>query len=629
MLRRLATLRLAVVLVFAVLALQLAHVQFVNGRRYQLLAQDNLIRVIPSEPARGLILDRQGRPLVENLPVFSAVVKPSQLPKDNAQSVYYALQSALGVSAAEIQQDVDSAVKRNGPDLPVAIKSDIDEATALKLAEIRSTMPAVDVSTQPTRDYTSGPLLSRVLGYVGKIDSTEYKNLGGKGYQLDDQVGKTGLELSYEDKLRGTPGKQAVEVDASGHELRTIDEVPAQAGDNLTMTIDTTLQQGVSQILANSLKTYDSPSGVAIMMDVHTGDILAYVSLPTYDDNLFSGPVPQDAIQKLLADPGRPLVDHAISDQYPPGSTFKEITGLAALQEGVATPTTNIATDGKLVIGDQGDAAKSYVFPDWTNLGTLDFYRGVAMSSDVYFYCLSGGCPQFAHDGLGSDALSRYAHMFGLGERTGIDLPDEAAGIVPDQLWKQKTLHEPWVLADTYFFGIGQGYVATTPIQMLRVVAAIANGGDILQPHLVHEIRDASGNLVQSFGRTVVRHVGVSQQNLQVMREAMLQVVQSGSATTAWIPGVVYGGKSGTAEYGSQIYSPAGEEANGTYNEHGWFVSFAPYDNPQVALVVFHERGGGALSAGPVSGQIWDFYFHQYLPQLQANTPPKPNQPGG
>ncbi len=622
--RRLAVLRLAVVLVFLVLALQLAHVQIAEGPRYRLLAEGNAIKVIPIEPARGLIVDRFGRPLVSNVPDYSAVVLPSQLPQDNPQSVYYTLQAELGVSAVDIQQMIEESVRRNGADRTVTIKSNIDQTTALKLAELRSSVPAVDVQTQPARNYTLGSIFSRVLGYIGKIDSAEYKRVSGKGYQLDDQIGKTGLELTYEDKLRGVPGRRDVEVDAGGRELRTLDELPAQQGDNLTLSIDSTLQQAITKILANSLKTYNSPSGVAIMMDVHTGDIMAYVSLPAYDDNLFSDNVSDSAMHRLLSDPGRPLVDHAISDQYPPGSTFKEITGLAALQEGVATASTTMATNGKLVVANQADPSQSYTFPDWSNLGTLNFVRAVAMSSDVYFYCLAGGCPLLGHDGLGADTLARYARMFGLGSPTGIDLPDEAAGIVPDPQWKEETLHQPWNLADSYFFGVGQGYVAATPIQMLRVVAAIANGGDLLQPHIVHEIRDASGGLIQSFGRTVASRLPISQTNLEVMREGMQQVVDSGSATTGKVPGVEIGGKSGTAEFGSRIYAPAGEEANGTYNEHGWFVSFAPYDNPQVALVVFHQLGGGATSAAPVSSQIWDYYFHQYLPQLQAQNQQAP-----
>jgi penicillin-binding protein 2 len=622
--KRFTVLRLLVMLVFAVLVVQLARVQIMQGRRYRLLARTNLIKVIPSLPARGLIFDRLGRPVVANVPEFDAVLVPSELPKENPQDAFYALQADSGVPAAQLQAIVDASVKRNGPDLPVTIKTGIDQTTALKLAELRSTIPAVDVRTRPVRNYTIGSLLSRVIGYVGKVDANDYKALAGHGYLLDDQIGKTGVELSYEDRLRGTPGHRTVEVDASEHELRTLDEVPPQPGDNLTLTIDSTLQQGVSDILARSLRDYHSPSGVALMMDVHTGEILAYVSLPTYDDNLFSSPIPDKALQELLQDPGKPLVDHAISDQYPPGSTIKEITGLAALQEGIANANTTIATDGKLVVPNQGDASQTYTFPDWMNLGTLNFVRGVAMSSDVYFYCLSGGCPQLGFpNGLGSDQLARYDRLFGLGSHTGIDLPDEVPGIVPDKEWKQRTLHDLWVLADTYYMGIGEEYIATTPIQMLRVVAAVANGGDLLRPHLVHEIRDASGNLVPLTEPNVVRHIPLSQQNLDIMRQAMLQVVQSGSATGAQVPGVAIAGKSGTAEYGTQLSAIGeGEAANGTYNEAGWFVSYAPYDKPQVALVVFHQRGGGAATAAPTSSQIWNYYFNDYLPARAAAGAP-------
>ena len=622
--RRVFFLRVTAGAVFSVLALQMARVQIIQGRRYKLLAQSNRIKLIPTLPARGLIVDRFARPLVANMPSFSALLTPSALPKGHEQDVFLQLQDPVGLPAAAIEQSVSDALKHGSPDLPVVLKSEIDESAALKLAELRSTIPAVDVRVEPSRNYLTGALTSRILGYVGRLDQGEYKELHSKGYQLDDQIGKTGIELSYEDQLRGTLGWRTVEVDATGRELRTVDDTPPQPGDSLTLTIDSTLQQGVTRILADSLKQFDSPSGVAIMMDVHNGEILAYVSLPTYDNNLFSAPIPDSVFQQLLNDPGRPLVDHAISDIYPPGSTFKEITGLAALQAGIATPSTTIVTNGELKVPHDGDTTQFDIFPDWQNNGTLDFYRGIAMSSDVYFYCLAGGCPELPGGikggGLGPDELARFARMFGIGERTGIDLPNEATGILPDSKWKQQTLHQQWFLGDTYFFGIGQGYVATTPIQMLRVVAAVANGGDILRPYLVKEVRDAKSNLVSESQRQLERHVEVSPQYFPVMRQAMLEVVENGSAPTGQVPGVQIGGKSGTAEFGSRIYAPSGEEANGSYNEHGWFVSFAPYESPQVAMVVFHERGGGALTAAPTSSQIWDYYFHQYLPSLPGGA---------
>lgn len=615
--RRFMVLRAGIILTFVILSLQLFRLQILETGRYRLLAQSNRIKVIPTLPSRGLIFDRFGRPLVQNQPTFSVYLTPATVPKGHEQDVYYALQQAMGLSASDIKTMVDSAIRNGASGQPVMLKSDIDETTALKLAELRSTVPALDVEASPIRNYLDGSLISHILGYVGKLDASEYRALKNKGYQLNDQVGKSGLELMYEDQLRGTPGLRSVEIDAAGHELRTLNEQPAEAGDNLTLTVDSTLQTAITNILKNSLQHYKSPSGVAIMMDVHTGDILADVSLPSYDDNLFSSPIPDATWQALLNDPGKPLVDHAISDIYPPGSTFKQITGLAALQTGVATPATTIATTGKLVVANKIDPSGGDIFPDWTNLGTVDFYHAVAMSSDEYFYCLSGGCPQVSGGpatGVGPDALARYARMFGLGERTGIDLPNEATGIVPDPQWKERTQHQQWLLGDTYFFGIGQGYVETTPLQMLRVTAAIANGGAVLRPHLVKEIRDARGNLVRPDQTEPEQHLQISSQNLSVMRQAMLDMVEDGSAPAAKVPGLRIAGKSGTAEFGARVYAPSGEDANGTYNEHGWFVSFAPYDDPQVALVVFDELGGGALTAAPTSATIWDYYFHEYLP---------------
>lgn len=611
--RRFVIVRVVVVLIFIALAIQLLNVQVFQGHKYRLLAVHNLIKVIPTLPARGLIFDRYGRPLAENVPTFSVTLIPSAIPKGKENAVYSALQTDLGMPASDIQQKVTNALRSSPPDQPVTIKSGITDPTiAMKLAELRSTIPALSVKADPSRYYPNGSLMAHILGYVGKINGAEYKTLQSKGYQINDQIGKEGLEASYETQLRGKPGQQTVEIDAAGNELRPLGSQPAQPGDNLTLTVDSTLQDAIAKIMAQSLQQYQSPSGVAIMMDVHTGAILADVSLPTFDNNLFSSPIPDNTWQQLLNDPGRPLVDHTIADHYPPGSTFKMITGLAALQQGVATPSTTIVTNGKLVVN-------GYTFPDWQNNGTLDFLKGFAMSSDVYFYCLSGGCPDLpggipSNKALGPNTIAKYARMLGLGSPTGIDLPGEVGGIVPDTQWKLRTQHQQWLLGDTYYFGIGQGYVAATPMQMIRVVAAIANGGQLLRPHLVQSIRDASGNLVSEAGPAVQGQLAVSQQNLATMRQAMRLEVVAGSAPAANVPGIAIAGKSGTAEYGQRLTVTSGEEANGSYNESGWYVSFAPYDNPQVALLVFDKKGGGAITAAPTSTKIWEYYFNQYLP---------------
>jgi penicillin-binding protein 2 len=338
------------------------------------------------------------------------------------------------------------------------------------------------------------------------------------------------------------------------------------------------------------------------------------VSLPSFDNNVFSGTVTEEELQALLDDPGRPLLNHAISEMYPPGSIFKQVTGTAALQEGVATPSTTITSHGYITVPNQYDPSIRYVFRDWAALGTLNFYGGVAMSSDVYFYYLAGGYYEDGQEifrGLDVENLARYARAFGLGASTGIDLPGESAGLVPDPSWKENTVHEPWVIGDTYNMGIGQGYVATTPLQMVLVTTAIANGGDVLVPRVVKDVVDAEGNVVVPFQRTVRRRLPVDASHLSVFREAMRQAVSWGTADRASVSGIQIGGKTGTAEFGQPL--PGNQ-----YETHGWFTGFAPFEDPEVAVVVFLQKGNGALNAAPTAARILDYYFHR---QVFATTP--------
>lgn len=638
--RRLIVVRLLVVLLFSVLSLQLLRFQVWSGGRYQLRAESNRLRLTVTEAPRGLIYDRNHNPLVQNIASYTAVIIPADVPKGADRDTYYQLSGIIGVPPDVIEQKVVDSLKRSDPFTPVSIKEGLDQPTVLTLAELRHTLPGVDVKYDAVRQYSDGKLLSHVYGYVGKVTEDEYNQLKDRGYQLSDKNGKTGVEYVYEDQLRGTPGKRQVEVDATGRELQQLDEIPPKPGNSLVLSIDMDLQQHITDILQQSLVEYGSPSGTAVMMDVHTGEILAYVSLPNYDVNLFSGPIAEKDYQALLDNPGKPLVDHISADQYPPGSTFKTITGSAALQEGVANLNTTLISHGSFNVTNNPNDKANVVY-DWEDLyaavGPLDFLKGLAWSSDIYFYCLSGGCPTLpgggVAKGLGSDNLAKYARDFGLGAKTGIDLPDEASGLIPTTEWKLKTQKDDkgnplqWVIGDTYFMGIGQGYDTATPIQMVRLAATLANGGDLLRPHVVHEIDDANGNVVVGPQREVVRHVGVSDQNLAIIRQGMLMAVEGGSAKNGFLPGYHIAGKTGTAEFGVAI-KPAGDSNNGTYNEHGWFMSFAPYDTPQVALVVFHEKGGGAVSAAPTAQKMWDYYFNHYKkagetsPDQQASPTP-------
>jgi len=601
-------LRLLILALFAVLTLQLVRMQIFQEEAYSQRAETNRLRILSVVPSRGLIYDRFGTPLVENVPSFSAAVVPADLPREEQDRVLVELEPLLQVPASEMARDIEAHRSSNDPFTPLVLKHDLSEEAAFTLREMQSRLPGMEVLVEPVRRYPMGSLVAHVLGYVGPVDESEYPELRSKGYQINDRVGKSGVEVTYESVLRGTVGHKQVEIDASGREIRTLNETPARPGLSLALTIDLDLQQKVTEILQQAMAN-GSRNAAAVVLDVRTGEVLAMVSLPAFDNNLFSGSLTDEQLQALLDDPGRPLLNHAISEMYPPGSIFKQVTGVAALQEGVATPNTTITSHGYITVPNQYDPSIRYVFRDWAALGTLNFYGGVAMSSDVYFYYLAGGYYENGREvfhGLDVENLARYARAFGLGSPTGVDLPGESPGLVPDPAWKEKTLHEPWVIGDTYNMGIGQGYVVTTPLQMALVTAAIANGGDVLAPRVVKDVVDTEGNVVVPFQRTVRRHLPVDPSHLSVFREAMRQAVSWGTAKDASVSGIQVAGKTGTAEFGEPL-------ANNQHETHAWFSGFAPFQDPQVSIVVFLEKGNGARDAAPTAARILDYYFHRQV----------------
>ncbi|MBI1885825.1 MAG: penicillin-binding protein 2 [Chloroflexi bacterium] len=596
-----AILRLLVVVLFLILSVQLIRLQILQGDEYEERAAINALREVPVSSARGLIFDRNGRPLVRNIATFAAAVVPGDLPSRNETQVYRQLSQVIEMPVGEIVGKVQEHLEDRNPYDPVIVKENLGFQKALVLRELEPYLPGVKLVTQATRQYTAGLLTSHVLGYVGAISAEEYAKLKDDGYLLNDRVGKTGVELVYEALLRGRPGKKLVEVDAAGHERKLILEKRPLDGSNLVLTIDLQLQKRLRDTLAQYAA--GSEGAAAVVMDVDSGEILAMVSLPEFDNNIFSGPLRPGELQRLIDAPGKPLVNHTIAEMYPPGSTFKTVVGAAALQEGVATPSTTIVSRGYITVTNQYDPNVVYVYKDWAALGALDFYGGIAMSSDVYFYYLAGGKADEGFVGLGEQRLARYARTFGLGQPTGIDLPGESPGLVPDAIWKEETIGEPWFVGDTYNFGIGQGYLAVTPLQLLTAVSTIANGGEVLEPHLLHEVQDSHGNVVEEAERTVRRRVPVDPGYLEIVTEAMRQSVSRGVATTAAVAGLEVAGKTGTAEFGSPL-------GDGTHDTHGWFVGFAPYDDPQVAIVVFVQRGGGGQDAAPVAADILDYMFN-------------------
>jgi penicillin-binding protein 2 len=592
---------------FGILALQLVNMQVIKGDEYKERSAINALREAPLIPARGLIYDRNMRPLVQNSARFTATIVPGDLPERGEAGVYRLIAGALQMPVAEIERLVKEGAEEQGEFNPAIIKRDVPRDDALALIELEPHAPGLKVMVEPIRQYLPGSLLSHVLGYVGPLSAEEYADLGSDGYLFQDFIGKSGVEYTYEATLRGKLGKKLVEVDASGREIETIDARRAIDGSNLVLSIDLELQK----VVANALQEYarNSESAAAAVMDVRTGEILAMVSLPAFDNNVFSGAVSSDELTALVESPGKPLVNHDLSEQYAPGSTFKAIVGAAALQEGVATPSTVITSTGQITVENEFNPNVVYPYPDWAALGPLDFYQGLAMSSNIYYYYLAGGRPNEGFAGLGEERVARYARAFGLGEPTGIDLPGESAGLVPDAEWKLTTVGEPWTLGDSYDFGIGKGYVAATPIQMLVAASGIANGGKLLTPHVMKEVRDSHGNLLESLAPEVRRNQPVEDAHLKVVRDAMRRSVTDGVTKRAAVSNVSVAGKTGTAEFGPRL-------PNGKYETHGWFVGFAPYEDPQIAVVVFVQRGSGGNDASPAAARIIDSYFNG--PRLAA-----------
>jgi penicillin-binding protein 2 len=616
---KLNLLRLAVVIAFALLTVQLVRLQLIRGAEFEERAELNQLRVEPIVPARGLIYDRNGNPVVENVPSFAAAVVPADLPRDRTLQIAARLDDLLGVPAGETAMRVEAGRQSNNPFIPVIVQDGLDRETAFLLREQLAEMPGVQVIVEAVRRYTAGPELADVLGYIGRIDEEEYAELGDRGYIASDLLGKTGVEAVYEQYLRGRIGAKEIEKDASGREIRVLNERPALPGSDVHLAIDIELQHATSEILRRGA---GENQAAAVVMDVNTGEVLAMVSLPVYDNNIFSGKIDEDMLERYLNDPRKPLVNHAISEQYPPGSIFKQITGAAALEEGVAFPSTTITSHGFITIPSEYDPSVIYTFRDWQALGTLDFYGGMAMSSDVYFYYLAGGYHAYGNNfnGLGVERLAAYSRAFGLGRQTGIDLLGETTGNLPDPEWKEETYGEVWTIGDTYNMGIGQGFVAVTPIQMVRMTAAIANGGQLLTPRVVREVRDGDGKVIVPNEAKVESTLPVSQANLATVRESLRQAVTWGTASGSAVSNVAVSGKTGTAEFGQQ-------RADGRYDTtHGWYTGYAPTENPEIAVVVFLEHGGGGLDAAPLASEIFDFYFNRPL-RTETGGAPTGQQP--
>ena len=548
---------LVVVLLTSILGVRLFMLQIANNVHFAALAETNRAVDQAIVSPRGVIYDRNGVPLVSNVPSYTVKIRPADLPEELRPGVVARLATLLNMDPADINIAIDSNPGSRF-DL-VRVASDVDESVANFIAESRLDLPGVDVVVESRREYATGALLSQVMGYTGPINQTELAALRSEGYLPDDLLGKTGVEAEYEAQLRGTYGVEKIEKDATGRKIQVLQTVSAPVpGDSLDLTIDVQEQKHAEQALKWGMSEAGLKRGVVLVMNPQTGEVLAMVTLPTYDDNLFAHGISSADYAALLADPNKPLTNHAISEQFPPGSTYKLVAGTGALADHKITKATQILTRAYLLLGKTR-------FYDWNHrgFGRCNILCGFAHSSDTFFFQMAGM--------LGIDRLAYWAGQYGFGAKTGIDLPGEVDGTVPSNQWKLDTLGTPIYPGEVYQAGIGQGYDVVTPIQLINAYAALANGGTLYQPQIVHDIKDAAGNIVQDFAPKVIRKLDVPASVLETMRQAARNVVLVRHTYNLVDLPIVVAGKSGTAEFGKR-------DSKGRLPFHSWFVAFVPKD---------------------------------------------------
>ncbi|HKU81392.1 MAG TPA: penicillin-binding protein 2 [Candidatus Tumulicola sp.] len=595
---RIVALVAAVAAALIVLVVRLIEVQLFDGAAYRAQAVANQVRLIPVAAPRGIVYDSRGRVLVRSRPSFVVGLIPSQV--TDVDGELKTLASAIGTSVDGLRKrllhhrgiDYDNfdQVVTNEPYGPVVLAKDLPVAAVARLSELLAELPGVDLEVQPVRDYPHGSLGSHLFGYVGAITEQEYEQRKRLGYSPNDVIGKDGLEYEYDRYLRGVPGGQRVVVDSSGKVVSTVSSQAAVPGDSLVTNIDWRLQQIVEESLASGIAAWGHGrplSGAVVVENPWNGAVLALASYPNFDPEDFAADR-YKRVDKYLTSSTEPLFDRAIAAATPTGSTFKMVTGSAALTEGVVKVNQVVYDSGGWNCG-------GYYARDIASggLGNTTFVPALAASSDGYFFRLSWW--------LGNTRLRKYALAFGLDAKSGIDLPGENEGNWPTNAWSLRTFGVPMEPSDACFLGIGQGAMQATPLQITDVASTVINGGTLYQPQIVREIRSPDGRVVKKIAPRVIRRVPVTQQALAAVREGMARVTDpGGTAYGLAIDGLKFSGKTGTAE------TAGGNGPNTT-----WFVAWAPSAHPTVAMAVFIDRSGGygAQVAAPIARQILVRYF--------------------
>jgi len=563
------------------------YLQVVKGSEYRALAEGNKLRAQYILAPRGQLLDREGLVLVGNMPSFELAVVTSDLSTDKTEFDGRLTQvgSILGKDPSFLLDIIRQMTKDAFQAQTLA--QNITKDQALILMAKASDLKGFVVQNNPIRHYKDPLVFAHLTGYTGKITTAELEENQDQDYALNDYIGKNGIEFAYEEKLRGVAGKQQAEVDAQGLFKKALQEIPARPGSDVKLNIDYDLQKVIYDSLLKVMGKRGLKRAAAIATSPQTGEVLALLSLPSFDSNLFARGITQDEFNKIINDPNQPLLDRVISGTYPPGSTIKPVMAIAGLSEGIVTPQTKILDDGVIRVG-----IYNFYGYEREGLGLMDIYSAIARSSDIYFYTLGGGNPKsVVKQGLGPDKIATWFRKFNLGSPLEIDLPSEKSGLVPDPDWKERVKKENWFLGDTYHESIGQGDVLATPLQVNSWTATIANGGRVLRPYLLHQ--DSGGQ-----PKVIAENI-IDPSYIQVVQDAMRQAVTLGSARSLLDLPIEVSGKTGTAQF----------DARDLRRTHAWFTSYAPSSNPQIALTILVEAGGeGYAVAVPVAKEVYQWW---------------------
>ncbi len=581
------------IFIFGVLAIlfgKTAYLQIIRGAHFREMAEGNRIRTIYAAAERGIIYDRNLKVLVKNVPTFSLYLIPTDFPKDDKEKIgaIENLAEVIKIPPKEIEEKLGATSPYSFA--PIMLRENVSYEEAMRLKIESTYFSGIDLKLESRREYLDengevAESLSHILGYVGKVNEKDLAE--NKNYNSTDYLGKTGLELFYEELLRGQNGKRQVEVDALGKEKSVIAKEDPIRGKNITLSLDILAQKKMEEIVKKHLAAAKKSRAAAIVLDSKNGEILTMVSWPAFDNNLFAKGISQKDYELLINNPNNPLFNRAVMGEYPSGSTIKPVIASAALEEKIINRNTSFLSVGGLRIS-------SWFFPDWLagGHGLTNVTKAIADSVNTFFYIIGGGYEEF--EGLGVERIVKYAKLFGFGEKLGVDLPNEAEGFLPSEEWKEETKGEQWYIGDTYHLAIGQGDLLVTPLQIAVSTTVFANGGALYRPHFLEAI-ETEKFTAENY---LVRENFISKENIDIVRAGMRQTVTSGSAERMLDLPVTSAAKTGTAQWST------------TKSPHAWFTAFAPYENPEITVTILVEEGEeGSRIALDIAREFMMWYF--------------------